>query len=297
MTHDHQVFAFVDDPHHEDSVRSIELSAQLQSTISTMFEEQAAALFSERLEPVSFDGAFNASDGEVFCIDNFHLPGHVISAAEKPHTVKPLSAKEIRQFRMKGAFATKVSRRGSITEALFQVLDRSSVITKERTLVFGPDRFQSMKDNAISLSSHLCAGYRNGVLRFFSYSAAKRVLDLTKYFHEASDDEIRQLLSAPLFSTSAPGAIIAIADQWIRRRFSIISASGILEEKLDASAIRRGGKKYGVDLRLEGERVVVPQEKVALKGLLRYLAEEFYDGVITGKPYVTNSKRILQLVA
>jgi hypothetical protein len=291
LTDDFSFFAFVDDPFSPDGLRRLALTKKLQSELTTLFVELSGPFFRSDLEELSFDGGYTPDDGQIFTLDSFPLPEHIEHAAKNPHAVSQLTKQEIDEFRVRGIVAARISKK--LPEVYYQTLDRSAVISKERTLLLG-EQFHRLTDSGLALGASLCAILRSGVLRFFSYNVAKRVVDLTSYFREATDIEIKEVLQSDVFAPCDLSVAAAGCNSWMRRRFSLLRASGILT-KVKPLEVQKIAKRYDVPVALKGSRIIFPEDRKSARRLLQFLSEEYYDGLITGAPFVANSKRSVKL--
>jgi hypothetical protein len=91
--------------------------------------------------------------------------------------------------------------------------------------------------------------------------------------------------------------VVAVADAWMRKRFTALKASGILD-RVTARKVANKGKKFGVDCQVrkkDGKNVLVfPLDKKEAKKLLAFLNEGYYVGELTGALYQSNSQTQIQ---
>jgi hypothetical protein len=294
MIGDFNLFAFVDDAHNLESVRRIPLAADLQGEISGLVEEERAAFYATTANPVAFDGGYSVDGDDIFEVKAFPLPAHVTRVLESPHAAPPLSSKELEGFRVRAVFATRSGPTGR--EVAFQPLDRSAVITKRRSLIFSKDHFTKLHGTGLTLRARLCASWLDGTLRFFSFTNARKVLVLDDLFREATNDDIVSVLQKDTFAASNHKAVIAGVNQWMRRRFTLILKSDVLK-KSDPTKLKSTAKRYGVKIVLNGGRVQFPDDHAEARELLRFLSEEYYEGVISGTRFRANSKLIVSTPA
>ena len=81
-----------------------------------------------------------------------------------------------------------------------------------------------------------------------------------------------------------------MADTWIRRKIAMINDSGVLA-KNSAAKIKRLAKSAGIDIAVEGKKIVLPNDKEQLKIVLGFLDEEAYKGPFSKATFLANSKR------
>lgn len=140
-------------------------------------------------------------------------------------------------------------------------------------------------------------------LLFRSFHRTNQFLDLTSYFREATDAEIKSLLGHATFCKSDADAILAKCNRpAMRRKFSTILHSKILDHPLATpDRIRTRAKKFGITLQVRvidgAKRLVFPDDAAEAARLLQYLAEELYFSDLTEQPFETNSHRPLPVQA
>ncbi len=129
-------------------------------------------------------------------------------------------------------------------------------------------------------------------LLFESYKNVQMFLDLTRYFEEATDDDIRAVLAEEIFEVEDEQRVLDSADSVMRKQLALVRNSGILE-RLDPYRAQSEAEKFGVEVGVRGERIRFPQDRKEAKPLLNFLLERYYEGPITGDRYATNSQRRL----
>jgi hypothetical protein len=112
---------------------------------------------------------------------------------------------------------------------------------------------------------------------------------------EANDLEIVQFLEAR-FETNTEN-ILANADTWMRKRLAALMQSKLFDE-MSAPDICEAGRDFSAEIPLllskDRTKLVLPENKQDIKMILKFLNEEYYKGVLTGKDYQTAAKRPLQ---
>ena len=160
--------------------------------------------------------------------------------------------------------------------------------------------FHQLADPGVTISDRLTAVIVGTELLFRSFQRTNQFLDLTAHFKEATDAEIKTLLSHPSFSQTDPDAILKACKPAMRKKFSAILFSKVLDnEKVTPDRIQRGAKKFGIRLQVKAEsgtrKLVFPENTPEAMKLLQYLAEELYISDLTEQPFETNSHRPLDL--
>ena len=115
-------------------------------------------------------------------------------------------------------------------------------------------------------------------------------LPLGDFYEEASEQQIREVLSHDKLAPVNVEAIATESNQWFRKRFAMLRDSGVLDQ-YSAKQIQARSKGYNVEIHVQKGRIVFPEDRPSAKKLLQFLNEELFRGAITETLYETNSKR------
>jgi hypothetical protein len=149
-----------------------------------------------------------------------------------------------------------------------------------------------LESQGLEINPRLSALFRDDVLLFRSFQTVRTFLDLDHYFVEASNDDIAEVLEHDTFAEIDPDSVTEFADSVMRRRFMAVKLTGILDD-VKPHTVQRKAARFGLKLRINGGRLVFPDNRAEAKALLQYLLEGYYEGDLTGRLYVTNSQRQL----
>ncbi len=116
---------------------------------------------------------------------------------------------------------------------------------------------------------------------------------MLKYYNEATNVEIKQILTQKFFYTESIDSIFVFLNQWFRREFSILKQSGILD-RFEPKEVARISRSFNLEIDTVDNKIVFPNEKKEARNLLVFLNEQLFYGPITGKLFETNSKRVLE---
>jgi hypothetical protein len=269
----------------------IPLHQQLQDSLAAIWHQQYEA-FTADVDEIAFDAGYTPEGHERFVVKRYALPGSL--QAGLGGQVKNLdSIKDhenlIGSIKAIIAFARDEQR---VELVLAQAFSPSHVIQPGRFLFLQNDTYETPRRPGLTLGTRLAAVYnvKTRKLLFENFRTTNSFLPLTDFIAEASDRDIREVLSHPLLKPQDADATTATANQWSRKRFAMLQASKILDEYTAAQLFKRS-KGYEVELKVEKNRIVFPADKQAAKRLLQFLNEELFRGAITEKLYETNSKR------
>lgn len=122
----------------------------------------------------------------------------------------------------------------------------------------------------------------------------RQIFDLTAYYREATDNDISDFASLPMIKVENLPQLIEVSDAWIRRKFSLIQQSQILES-VPMNDIKAVAAEFNISLQTTvedgAEMIILPTSKADLKTILRFLDEDYYKSPLSKTQYITNSKR------
>lgn len=272
----------------------IPLHQSLQDSLAEMWGRQYDE-FRGGIEEIDFDAGYTPEEHERFRLIDYELPeGLNGETSLTVHNLDAISAHENRIETIQ-AIVGYARKEGDEELVLFQNFSRTHVIRPGRFLFLQNNAYMSAKRPGLILDSKLSAVYtpEDRKLLFQNFRVTNTFLPLAEYYEEASDEEIRNVLSHKLLAPEDTEALVKGANQWFRKRFAMLRDSGILDQYA-ARDIKQHSRGYGIDIQIERAtgKIVFPSEKAAAKKLLQFLNEEIFRGAITEKLYETNSKRV-----
>lgn len=269
----------------------IPMHQNLQNTLAATWYQQYEA-FTADMKEIAFDPGYTLEEHERFRVKGYALP-EWLQAGEGGQVRNLDSIKKHENLieSIKAVIAFAHSEQGDEL-ILAQSFSRSHVIQPGRFLFLQNDIYETPKHTGLTLGTRLAAVYnvKTRKLLFENFRNTNTFLPLTDFIAEASDHDIREVLSHSLLKPQDIEATTAAANQWFRKRFAMLKASKILDQCTTKDLVKRS-KSYKVELKVEKGRIVFPADKHVAKRLLQFLNEEIFRGAITEKLYETNSKR------
>ena len=270
----------------------IPLTDTLQQALQAEWTRQLRE-FCHNVREVQFDAGYKPESDERFIISGFTLPEALNITRESVNTLENFQATEetLRQLTALIAFA----RSGNQEVVMIQRFTSTHVIKPGRFLYMGPEHFESNNRPGLTLGNKPDAVFfpTTQKLVFANFRNANGILSLADFYEEASEQDIREVLSHDKLAAEDIDGLAVDASQWFRSRFSMLKDSGILDQ-YTPTQIRANATGY-LDIGITGtgtdEKIVFPADKTAAKRLLQFLNEELYKGPITDTLYETNSKR------
>jgi hypothetical protein len=286
-------FAIVNTAKNELDLKRIRLSQKVQKDLSEDFFAQAKTFLDLDLKRIAVDQFYSPDDSEIFVIQNYPMNKIFVKALKSPEGVPDLKLKDEEIGKIKSIFGGLWNSHEDKAEIYFQAFNRARVIEPESSLFFKDNIFQKLDSRGIRLDDKLIAVFKNRELLFFS-GTIKSFLDISEYYKEATDAEIKSVLEHPHIDTAEVDKIISQANTWVRKRFSGIIQSKVMDE-VSPREIKKRGKEFGVEVEIvkkKGkEAVQFPKEKSQIKDFLKLLNEEYFVGILSNNRFETNSKR------
>lgn len=269
----------------------IPLHQNLQNLLAANWQQQYEA-FTIDTKEIAFDAGYTLEDNERFRVKGYTLPESL--QAEAGVQMRNLDSIKGHENLIESIKAVIAFARDEYGDELMlaQSFSHSHVIQPGRFLFLQNDTYETPKHTGLTLGTRLTVAYnvKTRKLLFENFRNTNIFLPLTDFIAEASDHDIREVLSHSLLKPQDIEATTATANQWFRKRFAMLKASKILDEYTAAQLVKRS-KGYEVELKVEKGRIVFPADKQVAKRLLQFLNEEIFRGPITEKLYETNSKR------
>jgi len=284
-------------------LQRIDMAGDLQQEMSRTFQEQSVEFTGEGVEKTPFCVTYTPSPDAITKIAPFEVTPMLQRGIDKPQEFQKIQM----PFTEDGPVVKAVLGidDGSATGVkgfYFQHFDRSHILQKGRWFVFRSGMFEQIADPGVTISNRLTAVIINQELLFRTYSRTNQFLDLSSYFREASDTDIRSILRHPKFLMSDPEVVIQMCRPAMRKKFSAILYSKVLDnERATPDRIQDGMKTYfhvKLDVKIDKEagqrRLVFPHEPADVGMLLEYLTDGVYTSHLTGEPRTSNSHRPLE---
>ena len=241
---------------------------------------------------VNFDGSYKPDEDESLKIEHFDLPDEIKDAINNPLGVEKLIATD-NDLNIRAVFLTLDD--GEEGRIVFQRTQKRQLLLGGRiTLFWNKDTFISTKKPGVVITDSIDAYYENGTLYFKSYYLANQILNLNKYYRQATDEDIRTFCQSSCFYVNDLDSLVSASNNWTRKKIAYILDTKVLETN-SIDFILQDAKELGLQFQTNGEnKIVFPEDLKAQKELLSYLADEIYKGRLTDDVYLTNSKRTLK---
>lgn len=283
------LFALVDDA--DNPVRRLPLSRSLQTQLTQFLSLQLASFHSDQRR-VFFSGNYNADEGEIFFIEGYKLKDRIPEAIGNPLGCDVLNLRK-ENHRILALFTGSAARRKIVVG--FQSFDPRKIISKGFTIINSGNTFTKLKDPGITLQDKLTALHDGKDLLFYSYHNTRHFLDLSDYYREATDADLKKFSSDRSIFIEDEDVFIKNADSSVRKKIALIQKNKILS-KVKAEDIRSSAKSFGLDITLTDKgKILLPSDKKEMVNILRFLDEDYFDTVLTKRKCITNSKEYIDV--
>lgn len=271
----------------------IPLHQDTQTQLARNWHEQFNS-FLHDAEEIQFDAAYKPEQHECFSLQDYSPPDWLereLSSTLPGVDGSSIGNTSLEQVKGIAAFALEYHNNGQLV--LFQNFTRSHIIKPGGFLWLDKDTYTTPPETGLTLSNELSAILipDEKKLLFRNFRNVNSFLPLSDFYNEASEQEIRKILEHSRLAPENIDSLAEGANQWFRKRFALLRDSRVLDN-YTAQEISDLAPDDIVTIRIEGDRIVFPSDRVQAKRLLQYLNEEIYHGDITKNIYETNSKRI-----
>jgi hypothetical protein len=286
------LFALTDNP--ANRKLRFPLSAEVQKELESYLQRQEGDFSEQGQEEILFDGKYKPDPGEVLVISEFDDIDGLADAIANPLSVPEIIPTSEIFKSIKALFTGHVDDSG-IATVLIQHFDKRRVISTSGLSIFHSDNVYKKIDGiGLTVDWRLTAILREGRLRFHSFHLLRQIFDVSEYYKEATDVDIRQFAALSCISVEDPDELVKMSDNWVRRKLWLISQSQILD-KVAVTDIRAAALEFRIELETEmqegAEKIVIPKDKKQLKKILRFLDEDYYRSPLLANYYLANSKR------
>jgi len=272
----------------------LDLDQSTAAMALNMFQAAAESFNRESEQAVEFDPSYKLHDDECFEIHNFPIDTDLIGYCRQPLSAERVNASDFDNLSINGIVGYDFSKNQQ--KLYFQNFDsRRVIIPGKRFAIWSmadASTFQQLNQPVLLLDANITAIWDNGVLRFKSFHLAKQLFDLTEYFTEATNEQISQFVSHKSLQCANSERFIKVCNTWSRTKIALILRSGILDHAT-SDIIRKAAAAVKYKVQMEGDQIVIPEEKGELRTLLQFLDEDIYRGPISQRRLLSSGKRQL----
>jgi hypothetical protein len=277
--------------HNDDEVvvKRIPLNAAVQQKMTSLFNVQAQAFVQGITEEIEFNGDWKPENNEVLTIGLTNETSLMVGAINA--NASSLSQLNVSQFEEENVRAIFTgSGQGAATTLAVQRFMPQQLLSKKFTLMLTNNSFGELTEPAFTLASSLVCVIADEKVKFKSFASLRTVFDISEHYKEATDDDIGHFASHDSLQIDDVEAFKENSDQTVRKLIHVIEKQGVLDE-YSADDISDKAQELEFTVNVQSGKVVMPSEKKDIKKLLHFLTDGFYEAPLSGKKYLTNSKK------
>lgn len=263
----------------DDSVRKIDLLQSITENIKNVFINNASSIMTSDTEEILFDGNFKIDGDEVLYVE-MDLPENVLEANSNAIGLEVL---DITRDDIKTLFWIEDDM------YYFQNFDKRKLLQNKNVIFYSGTTYHKLKEDALIVENMVNAIYKDGKFYFKSYANANKIISLSDFFEEASNETIEEFADNAIFELDLDW-LKENSDTMIRKQITLIQKSQVIVSA-SPRKIKASAKKFNLDIEMENGKLKLPNDKKACKNILSFLNEQYYFGLISGKKFITNSKR------
>jgi len=241
-------------------------------------------------EEIDFDGRWKPDRDQLLRLPvTAEATAIIDELAHAPLALNPINAAD---FDDEDIRALVVKRGvGANTRILLQAFSNQQRLSRKFALTQRGNVFNRLTESTFSIDSQIHIIIENGRIKFKTFNMAKRILDLTAVYEEATDRDIEELCNLGRVSANAAD-IINISNPTIRKLITAVKNSGVFQD-YTANAIRNKAHSVNLEITVRNHGVVLPTDRAELKKLLTFLDHGVYMSPVSSERYIANSRRAL----
>lgn len=260
-------------------VRRISLVQDVEENVRAVFVG-GGQIFIDENEEVEFDGSWKLDDDEIFFVPM--NMGDYKDVVDNPINIPIL---DLRNEAIRALFWYENQL------FYFQNFDSRKLLQNRNVIVYNRQTYDRLRDDAFIIDNMVSAVHQNGKFYFRSYANANKIFDLSDYYKEATDKELKTFSEHPKIAVTDLDWLREKSNSVIRKNVKMLQDSGVLDGA-DTKKIRKDAHDYNLDIKLDKMgKIVLPKDRRQVKDILLWLNEGYFKGAITGAHYKTNSKK------
>jgi|688.fasta_scaffold491843_2 hypothetical protein len=273
----------------------LDLDQVTASGAKEMFLTAADSFMSGIEHSVEFNPGYKLHEDECFEIHDFSISEDLLGICRQPLSAERVEAAHFAELPINGVVGYDFS--AGQQRLYFQNFDSRRVLVPGRRFAIHPmadaSTFSQLTRPVLVLDSNISAIWADGVLKFKSFHLAKQLFNLSACFTEATDEQIAQFVDHSRLECPDFAKFLRVCNTWSRTKIALILRGGILDYAT-GDMIRDAAAAVQYDVQMNGDRIILPEEKGALRALLQFLDEDIYRGPISQRRLLSSGKRQLE---
>ena len=272
----------------EPELKRVLIDDALIDEIREIFRTQEAD-FHFGCEEIQFSGTWRADDDEIMTLP---LPASAQALSDamqdmSESSLETVDARNIAEEAVRGIAVVP-----QIGKVLAQKYYDSQTLLPGRFLIPSADgvSFRRTDNPALTFDRNLVCIIEDGLLKFKSLTALGRLIDTTEIFREATAEEIGAFAQHRLIDAIDFTRFESSLNQVTRKLIYVIQTEEILDG-CTIESIELAASQTDFALKVENGRIRLPTSSTEIKDLLKFLNDDYYQGAVSQRNFVSNSKR------
>jgi hypothetical protein len=273
------------------TIKRVQITQPVQDIVGGLFHQQAIEFLEGIEEEIPFGGDYKPDADEILVLDAPNEIGLMQASVSNPIGLETISAGNFINENIRGLFVGAGDGVGA--RILIQAFTAQQLLTRNRLMLIHAldgNTFRQVTEPSFTLDSKLVAIAEGGRLKFKSFHLVKRIFALDEVYRVATDQQIDAFCGHASLQVPDLNAFKTSADQIIRKLVHAVSTSNVLDQ-CPVADIQTKAAALEVPLEIQNGRIDMPMERQQIKQLLRFLDDSIYEGPISARRLVTNSKR------
>lgn len=280
-----------------DRVLRIKLDKKSSDMVEQAFKDQKSYFETHHNNIIDFHAGYTPTYDECFVLSAFSEAQILIDAVTRNTAVQEWDPTLVDISHIKALFVGVESPANNKVIAI-QTFNKKQILDTSKSFLMGlvaaKNTFTKADNVGFNIDDKITTYINDDKAYFKSFFKMRSLFDMSRYFEEATDDDVDDFVNDPIFSTHLNFNLKSISDSIIRTKITLIKQSGILDPAnipaLKASAIKN---RFPLQTVLVGndEKIVMPQTKREVKALLEFLGEDIFTSDVTQKTFKSTSKR------
>jgi len=273
-------------------IKSVQINNQVQIDIGPLFQAQELAFFANVQAEIPFTGDWKPDEDELLVLAGLPEVQILLAAAtQNAVALQPLNVQGFENERVVGLFIATGN--GNTRKLLLQNFSAQQILQTRYAVMFDGNVFRRLTEPSFSIATHLTAVITAaGDIKFKSYAALRRTLDISSAFRNATDAEIVTFCAHASLAVANAQSFAASADEGIRKHIHAITATGVLNQHTVPDITARAAA-IGFALTINAGLIEVPTDRRSAKELFSFLLNKVYRGPLNQQLFITNSNRPL----
>lgn len=272
--------------------KGVSLGSDVQDDVTERFKCQAEQFRNGIEQENPFEGSWKPDDNELLTVDIPRSAQPILDAINVDFmSLDQINVRAFDQERIKALFMATYDNDKPLI--LVQRFTAQQSLEPRFTLVLDRNAFRRLSSPAFTLDTSLTCIIESGKVKFKSLQKLRSIMDITEFYREATDEEVRQFARHDSFAVFDQDNFVHNSDQQTRKYIHDIVTSDILEDN-DVDTIENAAISTSLPIKIENGRIVLPTQKRELKRFLQFLQESRYRGPISRRTYVTNSRKLAE---